>query len=324
LSAGPLTRAVVRSHTARLLVTIALLALVATQIDWNELRDALGEGSWWWFGASVGTVAIALAIGAFRWHVLLQAVGVNASPLESARAYGIGAFSNTFLPTSFGGDAVRAWLVGQPQRQFLPAAASVVLDRLSAVVCFFVVAWACIVASPGSVPRELVGGLGIVSAAVLGAAALLVLAHRFRRSLSRALSAGGIARLREARAAAGSMLERRTVLAIVALSGVAYQLLVVLATWFVTRALNLDLSFAIVAVASLLVLLLTLVPISIGGFGLREGGFVVLLDTAGIGAAQATLVSLLAVAAFALASLPGALFLLSVRGDYPARDAKDL
>lgn len=46
---------------------LALLGLVATQIDWDELRDALGEGSWWWFGAAVGTVALALCIGAFRW-----------------------------------------------------------------------------------------------------------------------------------------------------------------------------------------------------------------------------------------------------------------
>jgi hypothetical protein len=61
----------------------------------------------------------------------------------------------------------------------------------------------------------------------------------------------------------------------------------------------------------------TLIPISIGGFGVREGSYVVLLGGASIGPTDATLISLLSVATLFLASLPGA-FLFARGGIAPA------
>jgi hypothetical protein len=65
------------------------------------------------------------------------------------------------------------------------------------------------------------------------------------------------------------------------------------------------------------VTVVTLIPISIGGFGVREGSYVVLLSGASIAATEATLISVLSVAALFLASLPGA-FLLARSGVAPA------
>jgi hypothetical protein len=45
-----------------------------------------------------------------------------------------------------------------------------------------------------------------------------------------------------------------------------------------------------------------LIPISVGGLGVREGGFVLLLGEATVDAAEATLVSLLSAASILLAS----------------------
>ena len=57
-------------------------------------------------------------------------------------------------------------------------------------------------------------------------------------------------------------------------------------------------------------LILSTAPISIGGYGVREGSYVLVVGYAGVSATDATLFSLLSAAAFALASLPGALALL--------------
>jgi glycosyltransferase 2 family protein len=98
--------------------------------------------------------------------------------------------------------------------------------------------------------------------------------------------------------------------------GFAYQLLLVTSVWLLARTIDLDLSFALVAVTVPLVLMVTLIPISIGGFGVREAGFVVLLGEAGVNTTHATLLSLLSAAALALASLPGAAaFVIPVRRD---------
>jgi hypothetical protein len=59
-----------------------------------------------------------------------------------------------------------------------------------------------------------------------------------------------------------------------------------------------------------LVLLITMIPLSIAGFGLREGGWVLVLGAAGVSATDATLLSLLTFAALAVATLPAALCML--------------
>ena len=92
--------------------------------------------------------------------------------------------------------------------------------------------------------------------------------------------------------------------------GFAFQLLTLAAIWALSEMLGLDLEPALIAVVVPLVLIATALPISIGGFGVREGSYVALLADAGVSAGDATLLSLLSAAAMALASLPGGLVLL--------------
>jgi hypothetical protein len=94
------------------------------------------------------------------------------------------------------------------------------------------------------------------------------------------------------------------------LVGLAFQGLVVLATWLVARSISLQVPVSVIAATLAPVLIVSAIPISIGGFGVREGGYVVLLGYAGIGSADATVFSLLTATVFALASLPGALAIL--------------
>jgi hypothetical protein len=72
----------------------------------------------------------------------------------------------------------------------------------------------------------------------------------------------------------------------------------------------LDLPFALVAVVLPPILLVSAVPISIAGYGIREGAYVLLLRHAGVDATSATLLSLLTGINFAIASLPGGVALL--------------
>ena len=96
-----------------------------------------------------------------------------------------------------------------------------------------------------------------------------------------------------------------------------FQALIAMQLVMLARAIEVDLPFATAAVALAIVTIITLIPLSIGGFGLREGSYVVLLGTASIAATDATLVSVLSVAALLFASLPGA-YLLARGGISPA------
>ena len=103
---------------------------------------------------------------------------------------------------------------------------------------------------------------------------------------------------------------RGATLARTLLIGLGFQGLVYLAAWLVARSISLDVPFAVIGAAMAPVLILSAAPVSIAGFGVREGSYVLLLGYAGVDATTAALFSLLTAAVFALASAPGALALL--------------
>jgi hypothetical protein len=103
-------------------------------------------------------------------------------------------------------------------------------------------------------------------------------------------------------------------------SSFLFQALISLQLVMLARAIDVHLPFATAAVVLALVTVVTLIPISIGGFGVREGSYVVLLAGASIAATDATLISVLSVATLFLASLPGA-FMLARGGIAPALEA---
>ena len=106
----------------------------------------------------------------------------------------------------------------------------------------------------------------------------------------------------------------RPLIARVTALGLAYQALILLSVWCAARSIELEREFTLIAVAVPQVLVLTLVPVSVAGFGVREGGFAVLLGTAGVSATDATLLSLTTVAVMAVASLPGAVAIVAGGG----------
>jgi len=304
----------------RLLVTAVLLGLVAWKVDWATAADRIAEGSWAWFAAAVGTLFAAQVIAAVRWRVLLSGAGLDRPQLMVIRAYLIGVFANNFLPTAFGGDFARAWLIARPGPPLVRALLSVAVDRVIAFWCLAAVAWLALATNPAAVPGALVGGLLGVTIAGLATSALAVaFALRGGRRLAKRLPERILGWAREIRATLRLYGDKPATLAVATVLGIAFQLLTVLAMWMVARAIDIHIAFSLLAVVLPLVLVVTLVPISIAGFGVREGGMVLLLGTAGYSATEATLLSLVGVAALVVASLPGAVA-LAIGHLLPSRD----
>jgi glycosyltransferase 2 family protein len=303
---------VVGSIWVRGLVTALLLALVATQVDWGAAADRLAEGSWAWFAAAVATLFASQLIAAVRWRLLLSGAGLGMPLSRVVRAYLIGTFLNGFLPTAFGGDAARAWIVARRGPPLVRALLSVVVDRFLAFWCLVALAWIVLPTDPDAVPRSLEVALLALTAGGLAVSALLLWLslRRGGQSLAERLPDRVLGWARETRETLRLYGDQPKMLGLALLLGLAFQLLVVVAVYLLAKAIDLEIAFALLAVVTPLVLAVTLVPISIAGFGVREGGTVLLLDPAGYNATEATLLSLIGVAALLVASLPGAVAML--------------
>lgn len=122
-----------RKSTARLLGTAAsllLLLYLLSRQDWREILAAVR-------GISTATLAGVLALMlvsrlavSARWYMLLRVADPSIPFVESIRLTLAGLFAANFLPTTIGGDVLRAAGVLAMSRNRVGAAASIVLDRL--------------------------------------------------------------------------------------------------------------------------------------------------------------------------------------------------
>jgi glycosyltransferase 2 family protein len=305
------------SIPVRVAVTLGLLALVATHINWDRMEGRVRHGHPLDVVIAVALIVGALAIGAFRWRWLLERAGVHLSLHQLVRIYAVATFSGTFLPTSVGGDVTRALLVTRSRLLLPRVVMTILVDRLGGLIGLLGMAWIAFAATSTSVPHGARIFLTWVTAGVLVGCLALSLAV-FRGSRARALVP---ARLQAMASEWRELLhgfasDPRTTVVLIGCS-LAYQALVSAQLVMLARAVDIHLPYATAAVTLALVTVVTLIPISIGGFGVREGTYVVLLGGASIGATGATLISLLSVATLFIASLPGA-YLLARGGITPA------
>jgi glycosyltransferase 2 family protein len=291
----------------RLAVSAGLLAFVASRINFGAARERLAHGSWGYFAAAALALLASFVIAGVRWRIFLLAAGIDISTFGAVGAYLIGTFTNNFLPSQVGGDVARAWIAGGANTK-LRSGATVVVDRATALFCLLCVGWIAVAANPSPVPAQLIAALGAATVSFLAAGLALVIVVRTGK-LRRLFPARFSAAAAEISAGFDACL-RANVLGKTFVVGLVFQGFTALAAWMALRAIDLHAPFSVIAASLAPVLIISAAPISIGGFGVRESSYVFLLGYAGISATAATVFSLTTAAAFAIASLAGALALL--------------
>jgi uncharacterized membrane protein YbhN (UPF0104 family) len=311
------TRQVVGSVWVRVAITTILLAVVGSRINWQRMGERLRHGHPLDFVIAVGLMLFALVIGAYRWSRLLSKsdIRLGASPL--ARVYAVSTFSNTFLPTAVGGDVTRALLVVRRGPMLTRVSITIILDRVGGLIGLVVLAWIALAFRPTTVSDGAQIFLTWVTAAVI-MGSLLILIIVFKGSgVVRSLTPGRLIPIAQQSRSLLHSYARDPLMFIVLVSlSLIYQGLVSMQLVMLARAIDVHLPFTTAAVVLALVTVVTLIPVSIGGFGIREGTYVLLLGGAAIAATEATLISVLSVATLFLVSLPGA-YILARRGLTP-------
>ena len=290
-----------RGLALRVLVSALLLGAVLVYANVGDIVEALRTGDWGWYVAALGLMAVAAVVGAVRWRLLLHYAGIDVTHRRAIRTFGASLVLNGVLPTSMGGDVARTWVVGRESGRLVRAAAATLVDKATAVLCLFVVAWIAVAVDAESVPRSVVAALFWVTVGLAAALVVAILVAAGVRPVVRRLPERLAAMIRETWATLRIWGGSARLIAGVAALGVLYQVLAVTGLVLVAKTVTVELSFALAAASGAIVVVATLLPISIGGLGVREGGFVLLLGEAGISGADATVVSLLSAALIVLA-----------------------
>ena len=257
-------------------------------------------------------------LAALRWHVILRYLGGAISLIGTLEAYWIGLFSASLFAGVITGDGMRMWILSRAGLQPSKCVNSVLLDRAAALV-----------------------GLLLLVAATLPFLSNHVADAPFRYGVSFLLMAGialcisiGLlmrvpARWLKYRPARAIMHVTNDLWSICRRPSVAAGLLVIsivatlcnaLGIFVLMRSLDISLDLLDSMVLSPLVILAITVPLSIGGWGLREASMVGLFGLVGVPATVSLSVSILLGLLALVVSLPGGLVMAVMASSIGAKD----
>jgi glycosyltransferase 2 family protein len=302
-----------RSRAVQGAISLALLALLAFFVDLGAVGEALAATH---AAALAGAFVLALVDRALmigKWFPMLRVQVPGATLGQATRAYLAAGFTNYFLPSTVGSDALRAAAVGRPHGRILEVGASIAAERLFGMLANGVLVLVSVaVALDRAVHVGLAGplALGLFVAAAL--AVLLPFSER-ARALGRRLLPRSLAERRGGllRRFFGAYLGYRRHPGMLAVVG-ALTLIEVLFPLAILLVLSLGMEggpgFVALLVAVPISSLIAKVPISVAGVGPQEAVLVSLLAVFGVppghGLALAILVRLIDV----LIAIPGAFF----------------
>jgi glycosyltransferase 2 family protein len=295
----------------KLVVTVVCFWYVLRQVSASDAFRALSTFKLRWIALAVLIAMTQLPLLALRLQAIVRSLTPQPSRLTFIAANALIAIYWLFaqvLPT-VAGEGIRAWMLTRFGYSWRTGLTGVMLDRGTGV--FVLCAFAFVILLLPSALTALAGYRVLVvclfAAALIGGIVALLLATRVAPLLRRWRYTCWIG---DFVADAHGVLVGPLAGRIFATSGLIHGLIIV-TVWSVSRAEGLPLSVSDCAVLFIVMVGVVLVPISVGGWGLREFAIVSLLGAHGIAADQALLFSLCLGLVFMISALPGvAVYLL--------------
>ncbi|MEM6712907.1 MAG: lysylphosphatidylglycerol synthase transmembrane domain-containing protein [Pseudomonadota bacterium] len=291
---------------ARVALTAGLLIVLWNAADGAEITRALTEASPLWLAAAVVTLVLQTALSAQRWRVTAAQLGQTLSTSYVVREYFLSQVFNQTLPGAIVGDAARA-VRAREQGGLVVAGQAVFFERLAGQIAMFLmlsVAFLSTLWMAGGLewpPALSAGLLSIVCAGALVVACLLLL-HSLQHQTVVVIS-------RWLQPLSRALLSRRVLPAQIGL-GFAILVCNLMAFAFAAKAVGIDMSFAEITALVPVILFAMLVPLTVSGWGVREGAAAVLLPIAGISASSAVAASIIFGLAIMISVIPGALLVV--------------
>jgi uncharacterized protein (TIRG00374 family) len=270
--------------------SLALLALLLRQIGWQQTLETLGKARFSYLAAAFVLYLAGIVVRAYRWQILLSALRMDIPLAKLTSLYFVGTFFNNILPTGIGGDVVRVYELSKQSKRPIESVGTVLLDRATGLLMLFLIAL-----------MALVFGYELIAPNVAAAILLLCLGSWaglgliLRRDW---LERWGLLRIMDKIKQLRELYESVTTCGPKAIGGalavsLVFNVLLIAVNYLIALSLGLEIPLWYFLLFIPLISFLLVLPISLSGLGVREGGYVYLFAQAGVSAPLALAMSLL-------------------------------
>ena len=300
-------------------VSLGILAYIFFRVvDISQLWAELKTADPLYFVAAVLVYFLVQGLSAWRWHVLLKPQGVEVPFSRILAYYFLGMYFNFFLPSAIGGDVVKVYYLNKETKQLSASTTSVFFDRDIGMGGLVLIALVTVIfANPShlqinGVPRknEFILGFALIMLGFIVANLALFyrptynLLHRLLSMFKMKKVDDKVERLFTS---VNVYRNRWGLVVATLLMSLGVQVGCALVNLLAARAIHLDQpgwSDYLVFIPA--IGLISMIPISVGGTGVREGAYLLMFSAVpGVQDHQALALSILWLGVIAITSLPG-------------------
>lgn len=276
------------------LASVILFIILIIRQDWSKILIVATNISIWMIIVLFIGFILVQTLNALRWHFLLRSHQKKWHFWMTLKVFLAGNFASNFLPSTIGGDTLRITALIRYSNDTASALSSVILDRLlnvTSMLMFFPVSWFVF----GSELKNL-------SVGNLLASWMLFPSYRGKESKL-------IRKLARFRRSSYDMWKSYRIEIIKSL-GIALlsNFLSMFCVWILAISMEIPITFIQSMAVSVVSYLVTLLPISVNGYGIRETIYTILYVSMGATLEASTAFAILSRFILVLSTLPGAFF----------------
>jgi len=277
------------------MVTLTTLSYVISQLDFTHVNETLHRADLYWLFAALLVFNASKVLSSLRLNHYFNTIGLGLDERYNLMLYYIGMFYNLFLPGGISGDGYKVYVLHKYKRTpFKTLLQAVLLDRISGLSALIFLACILFIFSSFMMRLSYVQGIIIPMIIFIFPATYLLNRFMFNRFIG---------------------IFKRT-----ALLGIAVQLLQLLSAVFIVYSLNVQANSIDYLTLFLVSSIISVLPISIGGVGMRELTFLYGFGLLNLNANDGIIFSFIFFLITVISSAIGAFFLHKVdrKEDTPA------
>jgi glycosyltransferase 2 family protein len=296
----------------KLILSLFLLSISLKLVNFSTLKLLFAELNFYYLVLSFFIIYAGILISSIKWKMLIGMLGIDLTVYKAFSAYCSGMFFNSFFPTTIGGDIVRAKLVHNTERPFDKNLVSIIFERYLGMIAlaFFLFAGSITGLFTGYSLIVVLPGIA-VSVAILATSVIFFLLrkhiainnkffnYRFTKPLIKYYEAFVVYR----------QFSKVTLKALI--MSFAFQILSILYIFTVIKAFNENVPIVYLFIMVPLITIISALPLSVNGIGLREVSYIYFFESIGFSAAFGIAVSFLVFTSLlVINSMGGIVFLL--------------
>jgi uncharacterized protein (TIRG00374 family) len=272
------------SNAIKLIITAFIFYIILEGRDLNQIFSKIATAQTSYFLLSILFFFVLMGIFAFRWNIINHVYQVKRPVFELFRHHMIGLFFSNFLPSSIGGDVWRIYYLSEYTKSKSKAFLIALIERISGMVsitvlgAFSFIYFAAILDVDEVYISIFIFALIMIVILIFYEKTYRVLLDFFKKHESKKY-VDKIIQLIETMSIIHE--HKLTFLKAVMLS-LSSQILLAVSSYFLAVSLNISMDVWQFILIIPIIYFVSIIPITINGYGLKESAYITLLVTFGV------------------------------------------